>query len=224
MFYIIVIFSLFFSAYAQIDSRPVIHLPPAVAEVVKQITADCLAETKAEPEVAKRFFELKFDKDEISKKFLYCLTRKTNYVDEDGHFNDGLITLFDSSDRKEDVQKRPVVPLPTIVLNEVKKAASECIKETGANKEVADNFFNLNFSSDLPSKKFLYCLCRKTNYGDEDGHLNDGLLTLFGESDRKDDVQKVLESCNKTKGKTNVDTIHQTVKCFYKNTPVLLVI
>ncbi|CAK1601806.1 unnamed protein product [Parnassius mnemosyne] len=121
-----------------------------------------------------------------------------------------------------EIDKRPVVHLPPIVLNVVKEAASDCIKETGANQEVADNFFKLIFGSDLPSKKFLYCLCRKTNYGDEDGHLNDGLLTLFAGSDRKDDVQKVLENCNKSKDKTNVNTMYQTVMCFYKNTPVLL--
>ncbi|CAK1601804.1 unnamed protein product [Parnassius mnemosyne] len=137
MFHILVIFSVFASTYAQIDSRPVIHLPPAVSEVVKQITADCLKETKAEPEVAKRFFELKFDEDEISKKFLYCLGRKTNYVDEDGHLNDGIITLFDSSDRKEN-------------------------------------------------------------------------------------VQKVIETCNTIKKKNHLDTLFEIATCFYKNTPVLL--
>ncbi|CAK1601803.1 unnamed protein product [Parnassius mnemosyne] len=105
MFYILVIFSVFVSAYAQIDSRPVVHLPPAVSEFVKQVSADCLKEIKAEPEVAKRFFGWQFDEDEISKKFRYCLCLKTNYLDEDNHLNDGFIKLFDSSDRKEDVQK-----------------------------------------------------------------------------------------------------------------------
>lgn len=120
--------------------------------------------------------------------------------------------------------QRPVVHLPPLVLNVVKDAAASCVTETSVSQEISDNFFKLNFGSDADSKKFIYCLCRKTNYGNEDGHLNDGFITLFEGSDRKDDIQKVIDDCNKNKDKDNVETMHQTVQCFYKNTPVVLVV
>ncbi|KPI97536.1 PREDICTED: uncharacterized protein LOC106124155 [Papilio xuthus] len=119
-------------------------------------------------------------------------------------------------------QSKPVIHLPPIVLNVAKEAASTCLKETGASQEVSDNFFKLKFGSDPDSKNFIYCLCRKTNYADEDGHLNEALLTLFEGNEHKDAVAKVIDTCNKHQESNKIDTMYKTVECFYKNTPVHL--
>lgn len=122
------------------------------------------------------------------------------------------------------LSQKPSIQLPAIVVNVAKEAASTCLTETGASQEVSDNFFKLKFGTDPDSKSFLYCVARKTNYADEDGHLNEALLTLFEGSEHKDGVAKVMETCNKNQESNKIDTMHKTVECFYKNTPVHLAV
>ncbi|CAH2050183.1 unnamed protein product, partial [Iphiclides podalirius] len=201
--------------------RPVVHLPPAENEKIQKAAQECLDETGAQGDVAKGFFNLQIEPDDTSKNFLCCVTRKAHYSNLDGHLNNNLLRLFENSEYWDE---RPVIHLPPLVLKAVQKAASDCVTETSVKQEVSDNFFKLNFGSDADSKKFIYCLCQKTNYGNEDGHLNDGFVTLFEGSDLKDEVQKVVDTCNKNKESDNVETMHKTVQCFYKNTPVVLVV
>ncbi|XP_014362927.2 uncharacterized protein LOC106714402 [Papilio machaon] len=117
---------------------------------------------------------------------------------------------------------KPSIQLPPLVLNTIKEAASTCLKETGASQEVSDNFLKLKFGTDPDSKNFLYCMGRKTNNADEDGHLNEALVTLFEGNEHKDEVAKVIEDCNKHQESNKIDTMHKAVECFYKNTPVHL--
>ncbi|XP_068626965.1 B2 protein-like [Battus philenor] len=118
---------------------------------------------------------------------------------------------------------RPVIHLPAIVLDVVKQSVTDCVKEEGVSPAIGEDFFKLKFGSDPDSKKFLYCVSRKTNYADEDGHFNDGMLSLFNGNSLKDEVQKVIEKCNKNKEDTKINTMYKTIDCFHKNTPVLLV-
>ncbi|XP_068618723.1 B1 protein-like [Battus philenor] len=118
---------------------------------------------------------------------------------------------------------RPKIHLPKAVLDVVNQAKLDCLKEKGLSNEIGEKFFKLEFTPDADMKTFAYCLARKTNYCDDDGHFSENLITLFGDHKSKDEIQNVIDKCNKIKKDTSMDTFFDVIVCFFKDSPVLVV-
>ncbi|XP_068618682.1 B1 protein-like [Battus philenor] len=117
---------------------------------------------------------------------------------------------------------RPVVHLPKAVFEVINQAKVDCLKEKGLSDEIGEKFLKLDFTPDAGMKTFSYCLARKTNYCDDDGHFSDSFITLFGDHKSKDEIQKVVDKCNKIKKDTTTNTFFDVMVCFFKDTPVLV--
>lgn len=84
------------------------------------------------------------------------------------------------------------------------------------------NIYELKFPDDELTKQFLFCVCYTLYLAHEDGHLTEVMLGLFDGCDQEEEVRKVFESCNKIRTRKSTQTLYEVVKCFHKNSPVIL--
>ncbi|XP_014362871.2 uncharacterized protein LOC106714352 [Papilio machaon] len=96
---------IFPAALAQIDKRPVVHLPKDLGDLMAKTTYDCMLIFRTPSSAIKHLYELKFPDDEVTKQFLFCVCYTTYLADENGHLTETMLRLFDDSDYEEDVKK-----------------------------------------------------------------------------------------------------------------------
>ncbi|XP_014362930.2 uncharacterized protein LOC106714406 [Papilio machaon] len=87
-------------------SKPVLKMPPQMAEKFMAAATHCIKETGAPEECLKQTLPWKMPQNELTEKFLYCLGQTTKLAKSDGHYiPEKVMRLVAESDMKDDIEK-----------------------------------------------------------------------------------------------------------------------
>lgn len=109
------------------------------------------------------------------------------------------------------------------MVDKVKIAADQCIKNTGAPADSLTNTLPWNLPENETNEKYLFCLCKSLNLINDQGYFNyERTMKIFANNDKKDAIEKTFNECKASKAKDQYETAYKIVDCFFKNGPVSL--
>ncbi|KAK4879408.1 hypothetical protein RN001_007554 [Aquatica leii] len=145
---------------------------------------ECIAESGADPETAKKMFENHKLVDEGTIRcYFKCLSMKNKFMLEDGTYDEG--ELIKRVQHRFSVQNEDFVfifvvfaKVPYELIDDWNALAAvyaeECLLESGSNSEVARKMFeNHKLVDEEHIRCYFKCLMRKHNFMSEDGVLDE---------------------------------------------------
>ncbi|KPI97537.1 hypothetical protein RR46_07284 [Papilio xuthus] len=105
MIYPVILFTVLCVLGANASPAP-LKLPAQIAEKVKQVGSQCIKETGAPADALSNTIPWNLSENEGNEKFLFCLCKGNNLINDEGLFDQGkTMNIFASSDKKDDIAK-----------------------------------------------------------------------------------------------------------------------
>ncbi|XP_013134874.1 PREDICTED: uncharacterized protein LOC106100551 [Papilio polytes] len=83
-----------------------LKLPTHMAEKIKLVGSQCIKETGAPADSLTNAIPWNLDENDINKKFLFCLFKGKNLINDQGYFDhEQTMAVFAASDKKDDITK-----------------------------------------------------------------------------------------------------------------------
>ncbi|XP_013134591.1 PREDICTED: uncharacterized protein LOC106100315 [Papilio polytes] len=81
-------------------------LPTQLVQKVKRVGNQCIKETGAPADSLTNTIPWNLAENEINNKFLFCLCKENNLINDQGDFNsEKVMNVFSNSDKKDDIAK-----------------------------------------------------------------------------------------------------------------------
>nr|XP_026494698.1 uncharacterized protein LOC113399719 [Vanessa tameamea]XP_026494699.1 uncharacterized protein LOC113399719 [Vanessa tameamea] len=118
--------------------------------------------------------------------------------------------------------KTSFVSIPPELLSNMFRRSTECVEKTGIDAESLQKILVWKLEDTESTRNYIYCFAKSIGYADGDGYLvKDRIMELAGNHRSKNELGKVIDECNGSKGSSKDEIMYKTAVCFLQKSPIL---